>query len=277
MNATSTRNGSAPAIRAGTLDRDSRLRATKKPMIASGTRIETMVRVWRRRPLSDTRSMASALRVLVERGGGLRRRVDGRVHGRSDATGSGGWPGVGRLARRRARAAHSCEGPAPSAGGGSTRPFPRARFRTLEIGVSVRTKYDARPARSRAFAMAASSPSGVDGSHVDHVVGHAHLERAVRVRGGDPGQAQLPRERCRPLVPAAAHDPGVVGLDPVHQLADRLEPRVREHGAPVTVERVRDPDQPALRAHLGDRLARPAAPGRRPARGTARSGPRRRS
>ena len=86
----------------------------------------------------------------------------------------------------------------------------------------------------------------------------AHPRRQPRA---DPAPSRRrPPARCR-----SAHDPGVAGLDPVHQLTDGLEPRVLEHRAPVPVERMGNADQAPLRAYLGDRSRAPAS------RATARS------
>ena len=59
-NATSTSAGFAPPMSVGTFESVWKLSPTKTPMIASGTRIETIVFGWRSRWLSESRSTASS-------------------------------------------------------------------------------------------------------------------------------------------------------------------------------------------------------------------------
>ena len=76
------------AMSAGTLDSACAVeRRRRRAMIASGTRIETIVRGWRSRWLSETRSTASSSRLVDRRG--RRRRLRRRRTPRARESGSG--------------------------------------------------------------------------------------------------------------------------------------------------------------------------------------------
>ncbi len=74
-----------------------------------------------------------------------------------------------------------------------------------------------------ADARAASKPGGRRGVAAHRGVRDPDLEHRVGVRHGDARTARLERERRRTLVAAAAHDAGVVDLDPVDVLGDLRE------------------------------------------------------
>ena len=226
----------------------------------SGIASDMIVRGWRRRraerdlvgDLDAARLVPGASRpAAASVGPGAARRTAARWR---DGWRRAGGVGHGRIIRVGHRRVPRCPPAAgPRAG------CPGARFTTLASGVRVRTIYEARPGSPATLVRAASIPSGVDGSTSTTVYATPTSMTLCASRHRDAGQPELERERGRPLVAGPADDPRVVRLDPVDELADPLQLGVLEHRPAVLVERVRDADEAALLAHLGDRLARGAA------------------
>ena len=242
---------------------------------------ETIVRGWRRRRPSESWSASSSLGVVRRRRAAATRRrdVDGvtdrgvrRLQRRSSV-------GVGRWRRRRGRS--SARRP-PLTGrcrrarsrDGRIRPLPRARWTSLATGVRAgrigRPAGIARPS--------AAPPAGPPASRVavEGRVGDADLERAVGVghgharAGRGPARTRRPaRCRARPRSARCASRPS----RPVRPAAPSGPRAGASRGSGRTGG---DADEAALVAGRRDRLGGRQARAGSPARGTGRSGRRRR-
>ena len=89
---------------------------------------------------------------------------------------------------------------------------------------------------------------------VERRVRDAHLDHAVRVRHGDPGQTVLGGIGGGPGIAVADHHARVVDLDPVHRRFEGAPGQGLQQRSTIAVEWMRDADQAALLAHGSDRL-----------------------
>ena len=236
------------------------LSATRKIRTSrtSGIAIDMIVRGWRSRAPSEIWPPSSAPSPRGRR----ERLASGRRAG-VDSAGGGVGVGHGRLFT------HALA-PALSAGLTGTRRLPRARLTSLDTG-SGSGRYT-RPARvparhwsgRRAFLRVSTGPRR------RRCTRRRPRPRCARRDTATPGSPISAANAAACSLPVPPTTRALCASTQSTNGAERLEPRVLEHRAAVLVERVRDADEPALRADLLDRRRGRTGRAPRRARGTGR-------